>query len=112
MNNMKNMLTKEKLGKRIKAIRKKKKITQEQLAEMIDVDCGYISKLEVGLNYPSLETLNKIAIALKTDIAEFFINYNEVDFEKEALKSFQNLTTNQQAVVYNLINSMNFYSTI
>ena len=37
---------KEKLGARIKEIRKSKKITQEKLAEMIDIDIPNISNIE------------------------------------------------------------------
>ena len=34
------------IGKRIKDLRKKNQMTQEQLAEAVDVDISYISKIE------------------------------------------------------------------
>ncbi len=41
-----------KLGKRIKDLRKAKNITQEKLAEMINMDITSLSKIETGRNYP------------------------------------------------------------
>ena len=63
------MNTKELLGLRVKEFRKQKKLTQEKLAEIIGVDNGYISKLEVGQNFPSITTLEKIADVLDTDVS-------------------------------------------
>ena len=51
------MNTKELLGLKVKEIRRMRKITQEKLSEIIGVDNGYISKLEVGQNFPSIGTL-------------------------------------------------------
>ena len=55
------MDTKELLGLKVKEIRKSRKITQEKLSEIIGVDNGYISKLEVGQNFPSLGTAGSIS---------------------------------------------------
>ena len=108
------MFTKEKLGQRIKYLRKKQKVTQEKLAEMINVDCGYISKLEVGQNFPSLQTLNNIAIALNLDISEFFTNYelDELDLKSEIQKSLTNMTKEQQTMLYNILKSINLYNVV
>lgn len=102
------MFTKEQLGAKIKQIRKNKKITQEKLAEMIDVDFGYISKLEVGQNYPSLQTLNKIAAALDVNISEFFtyLNINELDLKKEIMKLLDGFTKEEQAIIYKVAKSI------
>ncbi len=61
------------LGNRIKEIRKERKITQEKLAELIDIEPNNVSKIENGKNYPSAENLAKIAQALNTEIHELFI---------------------------------------
>ena len=47
------------LGNRIKEIRKERKITQEKLAELIDIEPNNVSKIENGKNYPSAENLAK-----------------------------------------------------
>ena len=56
------------LGKNIKETRKSLKITQEQLAEKIEVSTVFISQIENGIRKPSLETVYKISIALNTKI--------------------------------------------
>lgn len=60
------------LGKRIKEIRKKQNLTQEQLAEIISIETASLSAIESGRHFPSLPTIEKIAIALHTEIKTFF----------------------------------------
>jgi transcriptional regulator with XRE-family HTH domain len=60
------------LGLRIKELRKNKKLTQTQLAEMIGIDYKHLSRIEVGSSFPSINTLEKTAQALKVEIKEFF----------------------------------------
>ena len=56
-------------GVTIKNLRKEQRITQRELAEKVDVDFTYISKMENGQlkNFPSTETIIKIANVLNTD---------------------------------------------
>jgi transcriptional regulator with XRE-family HTH domain len=64
--------TKELLGARIKEIRKARGLTQEQLAEMIDVEQKHVSRIESGKNYPTIDRLEKIAAALNVPLMGFF----------------------------------------
>lgn len=52
------------LGLRIKQCRKSRQLTQERLAELIDVSSHYIYEIEKGLKCMSLSTLVDIALAL------------------------------------------------
>jgi len=52
----------------IKVERTIKRLTQSQLAELIDVHEKYIGKIETGKQNMTLKTLNKIANALNIDI--------------------------------------------
>ncbi|MDO5549123.1 MAG: helix-turn-helix transcriptional regulator [Eubacteriales bacterium] len=52
------------LGKRIRTARLKKGITQEQLANMIDVGVTHISHIETGATIPSMKTFVGIVNAL------------------------------------------------
>lgn len=52
------------LGQRIQEARKTRKLTQEQLAEIIEIDVVSLSKIETGRNYPTAENLKKICRAL------------------------------------------------
>lgn len=52
------------IGQRIKAAREKKQLTQEQLAELVDLSTMHISVIERGVKLPKLETLINIANVL------------------------------------------------
>ena len=53
------------VGARIKAARREKRLTQEQLAAVLDLSTPHISALERGVKPPSLETLILIANELE-----------------------------------------------
>ena len=67
------MNTKELLGLRVKEFRKQKKLTQEKLAEMANIEIPSLSNIENGKNYPNNETLYKLATALNVRPFELFI---------------------------------------
>jgi HTH-type transcriptional regulator, competence development regulator len=58
-------------GKKLRALRKKRKLTQEKLSEMAVVDYKYLQRLE-GKNPPNikLETIAKLAKALEAKPSE------------------------------------------
>ena len=61
-----------KLGRRIAALRKARKLTQEQLAEALGYSVEFISLVERGVNAPSVAGLGKFAKVLKVDVKELF----------------------------------------
>lgn len=63
---------KEKLGKRIRELRKKNNLSQEMLAEIIDMDTPNLSNIERGKRFMTAETLEKFAVALNTTERELF----------------------------------------
>ncbi|HEU4966095.1 MAG TPA: helix-turn-helix transcriptional regulator [Candidatus Saccharimonadales bacterium] len=60
----------KKFGQRLTAVRKQKGITQERLAEMIDVHRTYIGFIEQGKRNPSIGNVYLIAKALKIDVKD------------------------------------------
>lgn len=60
------------LGQRIKYFRKTKKLTQEQLAELVGMEPNSISIIESGRNFPTLNSLEKIANALDIELNILF----------------------------------------
>lgn len=52
------------MGKRVKALRKSKKLTQEMLAEKSDITVQYLSNIERSHSIPSLETLMSLCRSL------------------------------------------------
>lgn len=60
------------IGKKIKLLRLRKELTQEELGERTDLSKGYISQLERDLNSPSIETLFNLLEVLGSTPKEFF----------------------------------------
>ena len=58
------------LGKNIKTRRKELGLTQQELADILDMSLNFIGKIEVAFSKPSLDTLIEIAKALDTTVAE------------------------------------------
>lgn len=65
------------IGQRIKTVRKSQKLTQEKLAELVNVSPHYIYEIEKGLKQMSLETFISITTAL--DISSDYILFGSVN---------------------------------
>ena len=70
----------ELLGEMIKSVRKERKLTQEQLGELIGVQKSQISKLERNTKNVTIETILKVFRALKANV-KFSVEMNEAEFE-------------------------------
>jgi DNA-binding XRE family transcriptional regulator len=68
------------LGDMIKAVRKERNLTQEQLGELIGVQKSQISKLERNTKNVTIETVLKVFRALKANV-RFSVEINEFDFD-------------------------------
>ena len=66
------MKAQEQLGMRIKFLRQQLRWSQEDLALNANVNKNYISDLENGRRNPSLEILERIAVAFNISLAELF----------------------------------------
>ncbi len=81
---------KEELGKKIKRMRLNRGLTQEQLAEAVDVSQRTLSGIEIGENFVTAETLDKIVVALNTTTEELFATEhlrNEKDIISEIISN-------------------------
>lgn len=72
------MNIKKLIGKRIQEIRKSRKLTQEQLAEIVGIETASVSNIENGKYYPTAENLDKIITVLNIKPRELF------EFEQHA----------------------------
>lgn len=66
------------LGKNIKFYRKQKKLTQEQLAEKIDLSVGFIGQIERGVTKMSLDTLIDICESLDCSAGDLLDHSQEI----------------------------------
>lgn len=62
------------IGSNVKKLRKKKKLSQIELAVEVGIDRSYLSEIENGRTNMSVSVLYAIADSLGVDIAELFKN--------------------------------------
>jgi transcriptional regulator with XRE-family HTH domain len=60
------------LGKRIRALRRSKDLTQEQLGEKAGINYKYLGAIERGEKNISVESLQKISLALGVEVVDLF----------------------------------------
>jgi HTH-type transcriptional regulator / antitoxin HipB len=70
----------ELLGEMIKKVRKERKLSQEQLGELIGVQKSQISKLERSTKNVTIETILKVFRALQATV-KFSVEMNESEFK-------------------------------
>lgn len=99
------------LGKKIKKLRITKKITQEELAELVNRSKNHISKIELGNANPPLELLIDIANALSVNLHELFNFYNFKNWNVDIKKEFEDVLLNSSEkhlrILYELHNKLN-----
>ena len=61
------------IGEKIKDARKKAGLTQEQLAEKLEVSQVMVAQYENNVRNPKLETLKKISNALEVDLFDIIV---------------------------------------
>ena len=62
----------EKLGKKMQALRKTKRLSQEELAYQAKIDYSYLNQVEAGKRNISIKRLERIAKVLKVPLKELF----------------------------------------
>ncbi len=62
----------KRIGGKVTEIRLEKKLTQAELAERIGISVESVSRLERGVSFPSLKTVDKISKTLDVSLKEFF----------------------------------------
>lgn len=94
--------TKELLGARIKELRKKEQMSQEQLAEKIGIDPKHLSRIEVGKGYPSLETLDNLSKVLNVEMKDLFEfqHLDSVDSVADAINSIINTASDKDMQLF------------
>jgi len=82
------------LGSNIKKFRKSANLTQEQLAEKIDITQKHLSHIEVGTRFVSAQILEKLSELLQTPPSEFFYS-EELNLKyigkKDLIKELDNI---------------------
>ena len=93
------------IGQRIKQARLAKNLTQEDLAEKIDISVAFLSRVERGNSHINLKRLNQLCGLL--DVTEGYLLNGASSNSKEYLdREFANLIKNcspaKQKLIYNV----------
>ena len=88
-----------KIGQKIRHLRIKNGLTQEELADRRELSKGFISQLERDLTSPSIATLVDILECLGTNLKEFFSEENN---EKICFSSDDYFVTNNEELKNNI----------
>lgn len=102
---------KRELGKKIKQMRIAKGYTQDKLSEMADISQKALSSIEIGENFVTADTLDKLLLALETTSEELFATNNVKDSSELLQKINQNIASigddsKKLEIILNLTNSL------
>ena len=109
------------MGRNLAYFRKLAGLTQQQVAEKLNLNRTTYTKYETGASEPSIEILKQIAVILKVDVASILADDNTAtvnDAQSDDLQGFEpelrNLIINYRALarddreeVFKLINQLN-----
>ncbi|WP_312515263.1 XRE family transcriptional regulator [Anaerospora sp.] len=96
------------LGAKVKNLRKEKKITIKEMAEMTSLSTGFISQFERGITTIDVDHLHTIASILDVDISYFFLCEKQEEAESVVVRRYERpiIRTLNQALYFGL--SSNF----
>ena len=89
---------KQMIGARIKEIRSKRGITQDQLSERMEINPKYLSSIERGKENPTLNTLINLSRSLEINIDEVFsfVEIQDPDKRKSLIISLLDEASDEQ----------------
>lgn len=100
------MNLKKELGLRIKELRTKNKLTQERVAELVDITPKYQSRVETGSHFPSAELIEKYAQVFSTSPANVIRLEAKEDKEtmiKQITEMLSKSSTEEVKKIYRLV---------
>ena len=63
---------KKEIGIKIKRLRQQKRLTQEELAEMANISTRTLGGIEIGKNFMTAQTMEKLAQCLEVSVYDLF----------------------------------------
>lgn len=102
-----NDMNRKLIGNRIKDLRKKKHLTQFQLAELIDVSTVYVSYIENGKRQLSLDNLINIANVLEVTCDDILVlNQNKHAYHSDMEDLLKDCNNNEKKILVNFIQTV------
>lgn len=75
----------------VHSYRKLKKLSQEQLAEILDISVKHVSTIETGKVFASAELIEKIAETLNVSLSALFYTPEEKSLDDSDLKKIEQI---------------------
>ena len=91
------------IGKRIRQYRKLKNLSQEQLAEKIEISVPHMSHIETGSTKLSLQVLVDISIALDVNTDDLIFGEKSQTMINQIIKIHSDCNENQIAFITDII---------
>lgn len=96
------------IGKRVKAARKKMQITQEKLADAVDITPPHMSNIETGNTKVSLPTLVSIANQLHTTLDALLadnLSKNQVELQRDVEEVLDACDPNEYHILIDIMHT-------
>ena len=102
------------IGQRIRNYRAEQKLSQEKLAELSGCHPTYIGQIERGEKNATVESIEKIAIALKIPLSRLFEKLGgpqneEADLSLECYELISSKTKAEQELLLNILHEIDKY---
>lgn len=97
------------IGARIKEHRQRRNLTQEMLAELIEMSPGYISLIETGKKKASLETLLAICRVLSITLNELLTGNQiplDTDYNLEIAELMSGCNEHERRIAYEIMKTV------
>ncbi len=99
---------KKKIGTRIKELRKQRNLSQEKLAEMLEIAQNTLSYIETGNHFCTAETIEKLITALNIEPHELF-TFEHFKSNEELIKEINKILEQNPAKItefYKILKAM------
>ena len=107
---MKQKVDYELIGRRVKAIRLKKGLTQSGLAKLVGCNPSHISNIERNHVKASVNVIFKIATVLDTTVGNLIFatdrDDQEVDYDYQIIKGVSKLSDDQKRLLIQIIENL------
>ncbi len=103
------MNLKKAFAEKLKEIRKSKGLTQEQLAELVNVAPRHISFIETARSFPSSDLLERLCMALNINYSMLFDYDNDLTREEiieRIFKTVNNLDNKKLKYIYKMVSEL------
>lgn len=99
------------VGKKLRGLREDKKMSMYRLTQLTGVSGHHIKGIEEGTWQLTIETLNRLAVALGSSLAEMFNDDTECIYltekERHLIKNFRRLSDEKADALLNMSDVLN-----